>query len=122
MINKRKVIAVVAVLILVFAVSIGYAYLSATFTINGSSKISGETWDLHFENYSQTANSTITPAAGKTPDTSGNNKTAISYEVEFEQPGDVYEFTIDVRNGGSVDAMIESFQTKIKIDEEKSKF
>ena len=117
MINKRKVIAVVAVLILVFAVSIGYAYLSATFTINGSSKISGETWDLHFENYSQTANSTITPAAGKTPDTSGNNKTAISYEVEFEQPGDVYEFTIDVRNGGSVDAMIESFQTKIKIDD-----
>lgn len=118
MLNKRRVIAVVAVLLLIFAVTIGYAVLSASVGVIGASKISGETWDLHFTNYHQTANSTVTPASGKAPEISGNNTTSVSYEVEFAQPGDVYEFTLDVVNAGSIDAMIDDFQTKIKIDDD----
>ena len=49
-------------------ISIGYAYLSATLSINGHTKLSANTWDIHFENLSVKEGSVtaVTPAAIQT--------------------------------------------------------
>lgn len=108
--KNQKTLILVALLLFV---TIGYAYLSQLLTINGTSTIDNAEWDLHFENYAVTGANTITPTTA--PDTSGNNKTTISYAAGFDTPGQVYEFTIDTVNGGTIDAMIKNYASTIKI-------
>ena len=104
----------VALAVLALMISVGYALLSANLRINGTSRINGITWDVHFENAEATENSTVSPTTAPSAPAASKLQT-ISYDVTFDTPGQVYEFTVDVVNGGTIDAMIESFTSKIKI-------
>ncbi len=88
--------------------TIGYAALTSNLSINGIAEISNATWDIHFENIQVTTGS-ITPDSEVNIDTD----TSVSYEVTLSQPGDFYEFTVDVVNDGSVDAMIEAVVSRL---------
>ena len=112
--RKKKKSMYVALLALVLMISIGYAFLSANLKINGTSRINDVTWDVHFENAEATENSTVTPTTAPSAPAASKLQ-EISYDVTFDTPGQIYEFTVDVKNGGSIDAMIESFTSKIKI-------
>ncbi len=103
-------------IILLLAIGIGYAFLTVDLKMNGYVGINDGRWNVHFENYQQTANSTITPASGDEPNIEDDTTTEISYAITFQQPGDVYEFTIDIVNGGTMDASIVSLEKKISIE------
>ena len=79
-------------------ISIGYAYLSATLSINGNTTIGANTWNIHFENLSITSGSVtaVTPAAIQ------GNTTSINYSIVLDRPGDYYEFEVDVKNDGTI--------------------
>ena len=48
---KKKTNSIKYILLAFFScVSIGYAYLNSFISINGSSSVSKNTWDIHFEN------------------------------------------------------------------------
>ncbi len=85
----------------------GYAALTTELNINGITNVSHASWDIHFENLAVKTGS-VTPDSAATIDTD----TSISYEVTLNQPGDFYEFTVDAKNDGSIDAMIESVTSK----------
>ena len=102
--KKKKVLSVLVLLLLILGVSIGYAVLSQALTINGTSSIGGSTWNVHFENVKVTDGSV---AASVAPTTSGTTTTSLTYTVSLQQPGDFYEFTVDVKNGGSIDAKLD---------------
>ena len=91
-------------LIIVFCISIGYAVLSKTLAINGNSEVIQNTWDIHFDNVQVTDGSVI---ATSLP-TIDNSKTAVNFSFMLDSPGDFYEFTVDVVNDGSIDAMVSS--------------
>ena len=106
--NKgKKVIGFVVLLLLVLSITVGYSYLSASLNINGTSTIKTASWDVHFNNIKTTTGSVV-PTAAPAIDASGLN---ITYEVELETPGDYYEFTVDVVNGGTVDAKLSALPT-----------
>ena len=105
---KKVKIALVTLLILI---GLGYAALRAGLNINGTANVASSSWDVHFENLQNTQAANITPTSVSDP-TSQNKLTTISYEINLEEPGDVYEFTVDVVNAGSIDAMIESISSK----------
>ena len=116
--SKNQKITIYFVLFsLILVVGIAYAILQANLQINGTTKIASNTWDVHFK-----AN-TITPTVGSvTIDTTNNEQAAtidnasqVSYIVKLALPGDFYEFTVDVENTGSIDAMLDSISSKIKI-------
>ena len=109
--NKNKKTFILVALLVV--ISLGYAYLSQLLTINGTGNVANMDWDIHFEDYQVTENNNVSPTT--TPDTSGNNKTTISYVVAFDTPGQVYEFTVDTVNDGTIDAMIKSYTSTIQI-------
>ena len=113
--NYRKILFVTLIL-LVSSISIGYAFLSANLSINGTGRIADVRWDVHFENPNATANSNITPTTAPSAPASSKLQT-ISYDVSFSNPGEIYEYTIDIKNGGVLDAMIESFTSTYKIDD-----
>lgn len=114
-------IAVLAVAILVMAV--GFAGYGANLNISGATTLSAAKWDVHFVSdaaktgyFAVTSNNTIT---GVTPTVSGTN---VSYTVTLPNPGDVFEFTIDVVNEGTFDAKLDSIviAPTITADEDKN--
>ena len=100
--KKKNSSFVVIALLLIVTISIGYAALSTTLNINGTSTIKTQTWDVHFENVKVTTNSGATVT--KKPTITDGKTTEVTYNVALNQPGSVYEFTVDVVNGGSIAA------------------
>ena len=110
--NRKKASLILVILLLM--VSVVYAALSSTLNINGTSKIAATSWDIHFENVQATSNSTVTPSVA--PSALPENKVvSLTYDVQLADPGDVYEFSVDVVNGGTLDGMIELFTSTIKV-------
>lgn len=106
--NSRTNYIVIALLVLVIGISIGYAALSATLNINGSSTIGKASWDVHFANIIETAGGvTATKAATIT----SGNATEVTYDVTLAKPGDYYEFEVDVENTGTLPAKISTAPT-----------
>ena len=105
--RTRKIRA--GLLLLLILIGIGYAVIRSGLNINGTTHVHSASWDVHFENY-QAASGSVTPIIE--PSTTGN-PTTVTYEVTLTNPGDYYEFTIDAVNNGTLDAMIESFSSKI---------
>jgi hypothetical protein len=89
------------VLVSVFSLTIVYAALSVTLNITGNSEVVASSWDIHLENVKVTSGS----VSGTTPSIT-SSRTA-SFSTILNNPGDFYEFTIDVVNDGSIDAMID---------------
>lgn len=101
--NSKKISYVVIILLLlVVGIGIGYAALSTSLNINGTSNIEKVTWDVHFENVQVTAGS----ATATVPASVAVNTTTINYEVSLALPGQFYEFTVDVKNGGTLPAKL----------------
>ena len=55
--EQRKKTITVLLFILLCSIGIGYAFLRTNLTINGTGKIRGNTWDIHFENLNITEGS-----------------------------------------------------------------
>ena len=102
-------------LITVVALSIGFALLSTTLFINGSSTIKGNTWNIHWDEDSIVESEGSFPATtpADVTDEDGEN---ITFAVEFELPGDYYEFTVDAVNEGTIDGVIESIDMNYYAD------
>lgn len=97
--GKKVVLSLLALLLL--TITVGYAALSTTLNINGTSKINNATWDVHFKNLEVTAGSVSATKAATI-----DSATEIDYNVELIKPGDFYEFTVDVTNTGTIDAKL----------------
>ena len=99
-------------LLLVVGLSVGYALLQTTLTINGTSKIKGNTWDIHFANL-QVTDGSVSIGTGDAAAAIQSSTTDITYTVTLNEPGDFYEFTVDAVNAGTIDGMIESVTSKL---------
>ena len=90
--SNKRLIAIAIVLLL--AISIGYAALSTTLTINGTANIAANSWLIYFTNV-QVKTGSVT--ATTTPTISGTSTTTLSWAVNLETPGDFYEYYVDVK-------------------------
>lgn len=104
--NSKKFVLALLVLLLL-TVSVGYSALSTTLNINGTSKINNATWDVHFENIKVTSGS-VSATKVATIDTA---TTTVNYNVDLTKPGDFYEFIVDVKNAGSINAKLSALPT-----------
>ena len=103
------------VLISVLSLTIVYAALSVTLNITGSTEVTASNWNIHLANpevKSGSVNSNV-------PTISGNN---LSFSANLTIPGDYYEFTVDVVNDGSIDAMIDSVVKTPELTSEQAKY
>ena len=100
--NMKKRRKKISALILLLVITIGYALISTTLKINGVAGIKSNQWDIHWENVQPNQQSTVT---AQTPSIT-ENATKVSYEVNLELPGDFYEFTVDAKNDGTINAKI----------------
>lgn len=113
--GKTKNIVLAVLLVAVVTLSIAYAVLSATLTVNGQATVkAGTAWNVHFQEKSGqaaicTATSTgaQTTAEIKTPGSLNEAGTSFSgLTVEFQKPGDKVVCTWEVTNAGSINAKL----------------
>ena len=98
----------IILILLVVCLGIGYSYLNTELNINGTANINSANWSVYWNNVQVKAGSVTAP----TP-TIDSDKTTVSYTVTLEKPGDYYEFTVDAVNAGTIDAMIETIDSKL---------
>ena len=95
--NKRKFIYSLFLIILL-AIGICYAYLTSNLSISGNTNVSTNTWNIHFENI-QVKDGSVTATSEPTL---SNNNTSITYTIDLNRPKEYYEFTVDVKNDGTL--------------------
>ena len=97
----------ILLIILILGLGIGYAYINSDLNINGTAQVNSANWDVHWANVQVSTGS----VSANSPTIS--NQTTVNYSVVLNTPGDYYEFTVDAVNGGSIDAMIDSIDSKL---------
>ena len=115
--SDRKQTILFIIILLVLSMGIGYAFLTTTLNIDGTSDIDSASWDVHFENV-QVANWSVEGSQVITPATINSNKTSISYHVDLKKPNDCYEFIVEAVNAGTIDAMIDDISIYINGSED----
>ena len=110
--NKKKVRSVLLIVLLVLALSIGFALLSTTLNINGLAFIKPNTWDIHWENVAKEAG--VEPVSPAT--INANDNKLVEFEADFTIPGDYYEFEVDAVNRGTIDGMLKEIKFTINGD------
>lgn len=98
----KKKIKYLLLLLLLVSVSVVSAMLISTLSIDGVGTIGKNSWAIYFDNIEE-----------KEGNVEGEvnlvNNNGISFNTNLEKPGDYYEFTVDVINSGSMDAMVDKF-------------
>ena len=100
--KKKKLI----LLSLLLIVAVGYAAISTTLNINGFTSFKGKKWKIYWDDLNETEGS-VEGSANIT----GEKKTSIVVNAEFETLGDYYEFTVDMVNDGDFNAEIDTITT-----------
>ncbi len=98
--NKKSFI-----FITILCMGIGFALLSSNLTITGNTNVSGNSWKVYFNSVSVTNGSVD---ATVTPTVTGTTTTSLNYTILLDKPGDFYEFTVEAKNDGTIDAVISS--------------
>ena len=97
----------IILILLILGLGIGYSYLNTELNINGTANINSANWNVYWNNV-QVKNGSV---SASTPSIS--NKTTVSFDVTLAEPGDYYEFTVDAVNAGTLDAMIDTMDSKL---------
>lgn len=99
-----KGIAIVALVLAIVGVSVGFAALGTTLNINGTTTAKTNSWKIEMLNIDNKSGVT----AKTQPSISG---TTLTYAVDLNNPGDYYEFTVDVHNDGTLPAKLSAAPT-----------
>lgn len=117
--EKKRNGQIIIIAVLSFAIlfmSIGFAAYSDTLTIEGTATVVASKWSVHFDTESYDESDGSVEATSKSI-----QDLAATYAVTLTKPTDFYEFTIDVVNDGTFDALLKSI-TLTSLDTDKQKY
>ena len=99
--NKKLAIMYVVALVLAASLGIGYATFSTTLEVRGDAAIKHSSWNIQLSGLNVKSGSVTatTPASV----TNGNT---VTFAANLAQPGDFYEFNVNVVNNGTMDAKL----------------
>ena len=105
--NKKflQMVSVLSLIIAVLGISVGFASMSNSLTINGTAEIKPANWSVHFTNVRGPELSN--GASEITAPTISQKDTHIGdYAIQLTKPGDKAVYYIDVTNDGDINAAI----------------
>ena len=117
-IKDRKTLSLVLCLVLVcvFTLTVAYSALTTVLTISGNARVTAADWDIYL------ANPKVTSGSATTDVPVIKTSSTLEFNTTLNMPGDFYEFTVDVVNGGSLDAMIENVVKNPELTTEQAKY
>ena len=115
--KSRKKNKYLILLIVLLAIGIGFAALSTTLKLNGTTNVSANTWSVYWDEDSIVVNPNSKSLTSPTvSDDIEDENTILNWTVDLDLPGDFYEFSIDAVNAGTLDAMITNITEGIPDD------
>ena len=114
--RKFLVTTLSLVMVCVFTLSIAYAALNTILTIQGNAEVVASTWNIYLDNPRVNVESSYP----YNPIVKSSNTVEFSPYLNF--PGAFYEFTVDVVNDGSIDAMIANVIKTPELTAEQAKY
>ena len=109
----KKETRVMAFLLLLLVITVGYALLSQQLDINGTSKIKKTTWSIIWDNVQVNSNSVSGTSVTQAAQITNTEKTLVEYSITLSEPGEFYEFTVDAKNEGTIDGMVNVVSNKV---------
>lgn len=109
--SKKGIILNAVVIVLglaIISMSVGYAAFDTSIKIEGSTTFQSTEWDVHLENPVKTVNSTIDNNRVMSAPMVNQAGTEVAFSLNMHD-GDVYEFSVDVKNAGSFNAKLSSY-------------
>ena len=101
--RKVKIISLIVLVVMILCLTVAFAALSQTLTINGSAAVNAASWDIHFENLTL-SEKTVTAEVSGTPQLTGTVISGIN--VSLNKPGDKIVYEFDLVNNGSIEAKL----------------
>ena len=106
--RKFRALAIAAICVAVVGVSVAYAALATTLTITGTATVDTESsWSVVFD---ESTISEVTSSNGvtvtKAPALQEGNAEILEWAATFTAPGQSMQFTVNVKNEGSIDAVV----------------
>ena len=100
-------------LTLLLVITVGYALLSQTLDINGTTNIKKTTWSIIWDNVQVNSNSVKGTSVTTAAQITNTEKTLVEYSISLSEPGEFYEFTVDAKNEGTIDGMVNTVSNKV---------
>ena len=116
--RQKKYYFMYFMVVVVFCISVGYAAINRTLNIKGNSLVKENVWDIHFENVQVSIGSVGIDNLPKID----NSNLSVVFDCFLNLPGDFYEFTIEVWNRGTIDAMLDSIVKTPELSDEQSQY
>lgn len=105
-----RIIAVIALMVAVVGLTIGYAAYSSTLKINGAANIDPSTWTVKFDYISGNAlTAELTGNASMTSEATLSDTQVSGFNATLKAPGDSITYNFKVNNTGSLDAKLTTF-------------
>lgn len=102
--KKKNII----IIILILSISIGFAILSSTLSIDSNISIADASFDVHFDNVEK-----INSSIENDTYTYSENNTVLNFAVPLDKPGDYVDYKLYVVNSGTIDAALDSITVNI---------
>lgn len=112
--RKVKIIILIVLVVMILCLTVAFAALSQTLTINGSAAVNAASWDIHFENLTLSEKTGTAEVIG-TPQLTGTIISGI--DVSLNKPGDKIVYEFNLVNNGSIDAKLTNINVKHLISE-----
>ena len=100
--RKIKVLSLVALIVAVLGLTVAFAALSQTLTINGTASVDAATWDIHFENLDGWETGQDLPTL--------NGTSITNMIMTVSKPNDEHAYVVDMKNAGTINAKISSIE------------
>lgn len=114
--RRLLTISLCLILVCIFTLTIAYAALNAVLTIQGNTEVVASTWNVYLDNVSVHGDS----VESNSPSIVG--PTTLTFSANLTTPGDFYEFTVDVINDGTIDAMINGITKTPELTNDQKKY
>ncbi len=101
--RKIRKLTVVALVVAVLGLTVAFAALSQTLTINGTASVDSASWDIHFANLT---GPDIEGGAEAQGSPTLNATTISGLNMSVTKPGDSVTYYFDIVNAGTIDAVL----------------
>ena len=101
--RRIRKLTVVALVVAVLGLTVAFAALSQTLTINGTASVDSASWDIHFANLT---GPDIEGGAEAQGSPTLNATTISGLNMSVTKPGDSVTYYFDIVNAGTIDAVL----------------
>ncbi len=105
--RRAKTLSIVALIVAILGLTIAFATLSQTLTINGSAYLNATKWGIKFENLSSPIKVGDATVTGEAKINESTYVEIANMNVNLKTPGDSVTYNVDLVNEGTINAKID---------------